>query len=298
MAATFGVAVGIPVGDEGVSHSPFMEGVTTGTQAELIVGIGFLLCYLLSYYRLPLYPISAYSTIQAYFVSRSKLQSALFCLRHSSLHWDECVFLPLPYLKNLLLLASEQDMEGTLSEINFIVQERSQQRRAAQAVAYELALRDFEQRTILRDIGLAHQQLALFVPPQLRALSTSAEKVFRHLDDASREAASYHTQINKQDRQAALERMLNALHKIHPHTAFGNVKLNCYLRTVVDLFQNPCSKLYMPAIRLKRNLKRLRRLRYLSAMILKRFKAPMTCSLTTRWLEILWLLRLSSWVSG
>ena len=234
VAATFGVAVGIPVGDEGVSHSPFMEGVTTGTQAELIVGIGFLLCYLLSYYRLPLYPISAYSTIQAYFVSRSKLQSALFCLRHSSLHWDECVFLPLPYLKNLLLLASEQDMEGTLSEINFIVQERSQQRRAAQAVAYELALRDFEQRTILRDIGLAHQQLALFVPPQLRALSTSAEKVFRHLDDASREAASYHTQINKQDRQAALERMLNALHKIHPHTAFGNVKLNCYLRTVVN----------------------------------------------------------------
>ena len=66
----------------------------------------------------------------------------------------------------------------------------------------------------------------------------------------------------------------------------------------IDLFQNPCSKLYMPAIRLKRNLKRLRRLRYLSAMILKRFKAPMTCSLTTRWLEILWLLRLSSWVSG
>ena len=29
----------------------------------------------------------------------------------------------------------------------------------------------------------------------------------------------------------------------------------------IDLFQNPCSKLYMPAIRLKRNLKRLRRLR-------------------------------------
>jgi hypothetical protein len=233
VATTFGVAVGIPVGDEGVSHCPFMEGVTTGIQAELIVGVGFLLCYLLSYYRLPLYPISAYSTTQAYLVSRSKLQSALFCLRHSSLHWDECVFLPLPYLKNLLLLASEQDMEGTLGEINFIVQERSQQRRAAQAVAYELALRDFEQRTILRDIGLAHQQLALFVPQQLRALSTSAEKVFRHLDDASREAASYHTQINKQDRQAALERMLNALYKIHPHTAFSNVKLNCYLQTVV-----------------------------------------------------------------
>jgi hypothetical protein len=233
VAGAFGAAIGIPVGDAGVSHSPFMEGVTTGMQAELIVGIGFLLCYLLSYYRLPLYPISAYSTIQAYLVSRSKLQLALFCLRHSSLHWDECVFLPLPYLKNLLLLASEQNMEGTLSEINFIVQERSQQRRAAQAVAYELALRDFEQRTILRDIGLAHQQLALLVPQQLRALSTSAEKVFRHLDDASREAASYHTQTNKQDRQAALERMLNALHKIHPHTAFGSVKLNRYLRTVV-----------------------------------------------------------------
>jgi hypothetical protein len=234
VASAFGLAVGIPVGDSGVSYDTFVNGILAGTTEELIVGIGFLFLYLISYYRLPLYPISAYSMIRAYLSSKGRPQQVLYCLRRSSLHWDECVFLPLPYLKTMLLLALEGNLDETLKEIEFIVRERPQQSWAVQAAAYELALRDLEQRTILHDIGKAYHRLAILLPQEVRALNPNAEKVFRHLDDASREAASYHTQTNKKDRHEALERMIDSLKKIHPHTTFRSIELNHHLNLVIN----------------------------------------------------------------
>ncbi len=234
VATIFGLIVGIPVGDKGSLLHSFTYAMSLGISAGSIIGSMFLLCYLLSYYRLPFYPISAYSTFQAYLASRNKLQLSLYCLQHSSLHWDECVFLPLPYLKEMLLLAAEQSLAGTLEEINFIIQERPQQRWAAQATAYELALRDLQGRTILRDIALAHRQLAVLIPQQIRDLSLNAGMAFRHLDDASREAASYHAQINKRDRQEALARMSDYLKNIHTQNAFRSDELNQHLTVVVN----------------------------------------------------------------
>src|SRR5713226_3113218 len=233
VAAAFGLAVGIPVGDRGV-YDTFVNGIYSGLIEELIVGAGFLFFYLISYYRLPLYPVSAYSAIQAYRSSRRQSQQTLYCLRHCSLHWDECVFLPLPYLKSMLLLASEESLDGTLEEIDFIVRERPQQHWAAQAAAYELALRDLEQRTVLYDIGRAHQQLTMLLPAQVRSLNSSAETVFRYLDDSSQEAASYYAQIDKRDRHEALERMIRSLQGIRPHMAFKSAELNQHLNTVVS----------------------------------------------------------------
>src|SRR6266852_4114103 len=110
VAAAFGLAVGIPVGDRGV-YDTFVNGIYSGLIEELIVGAGFLFFYLISYYRLPLYPVSAYSAIQAYRSSKRQPERTLYCLRHCSLHWDECVFLPLPYLRGMLLLASEESLD-------------------------------------------------------------------------------------------------------------------------------------------------------------------------------------------
>ena len=233
VATAFGLTVGIPIGDLGISHATFTYCILYGAQEELIVGVGFLFFYLMSYYRLPLYPISAYSAMQAYLASKRQPQHTLYCLRHCSLHWDECVFLPLPYLKSMLLLASEESLDGTLEEIDFIVRERPQQRLAAQAAAYELALRDLEQRTSLREISQAHQRLTILLPYEVRVLSSSAEKVFDCLDEASREAASYHAQTDKKDRQEALERMLRSLQAINAYMAFRSARLHQYLKTVV-----------------------------------------------------------------
>jgi uncharacterized protein len=233
VAGAFGVSIGIPVGDLGVSDT-FVNGIYGGLVDWLIVGAGFLFFYLISYYRLPLYPVSAYSAIQAYRSSKKQPGRTLYCLRHCSLHWDECVFLPLPYLKSMLLLASEESLDGTLEEIHFIVRERPQQRPAAQTAAYQLALRELEKRTILRDIGQAHQRLAKLLPPEMRTLNSRAEKVFRHLDDASREAASYLAQIDKTDQYEALERMIHSLQAIRPSMAFSDARLNQRLNTVVN----------------------------------------------------------------
>src|SRR5260370_10372924 len=65
VAAAFGLAVGIPVGGRGV-YDTFVNGIYSGLIEELIVGAGFLFFYLINYYPRPLYPVSAYSPIQAH----------------------------------------------------------------------------------------------------------------------------------------------------------------------------------------------------------------------------------------
>jgi hypothetical protein len=234
ISTAFSLALGIPAGDVGYNHDTFLNAMSYGLTQEYIVIVAFLFFFQLSYYRLPLYPFSAYSTVRAYFVSQRQHQPALYSLRSSALHWDECTFLPLPYLKELLLMASEQSLSETLEEISFIITDRPQQRWAAQVTAYELALRDLEQRKVLRDISQAHQQLNVLVPQVVRDLSPTAQKVFRILDDASRAAASYQTQINKQDRQDALGHMTDYLKTLHPSHSFKYLNLNHLLEAVVN----------------------------------------------------------------
>ena len=233
VATAFGLTIGIPVGDAGVSYLPFTSAIWIGLQEELIVGIAFLFCYVISYYRLPLYPISAYSMIQANIASRNKRYPALYCLQHASLHWDECVFLPLPYLKEMLLLAAGQSLPATLAEVNFIVRERPQQISAAQDAIYEIVLLDLEERKVLRDIGLAHQRLAVLLSADVRASNPQGEKVWRRLEDASHEAASYQAQSNKDDRRKALERMVHLLNEIPMSEVFRNIELSQLLKTVI-----------------------------------------------------------------
>nr|MBA2677258.1 hypothetical protein [Ktedonobacteraceae bacterium] len=229
----FSLALGISAGDLGFHHDTFIDGIMYGLVQEGIVAVAFLIFFQLSYYRLPLYPFSAYSTISAYLLSQRQRRPSLYSLRHSSLHWDECTFLPLPYLRELLLLAAEQSLSETLEEINFIIKQRPQQRWAAKTTAYELGLRDLGQRMRLRDIGVAHQSLNLLVPSGVRELSPTASRVFRVLDDASRAAASYQTQINKQDRQHALGQMIEYLQTVHSSGSFSYLNLNQMLGAVV-----------------------------------------------------------------
>ncbi len=234
VATAFGLAIGIPVGDAGMYYTPFIDAVQIGLGEEVIVGIAFILCYLISYYRIPLYPISAYSMIQAHLASRRKHYPILHCLQNASLHWDECVFLPLPYVKGMLLLAAEQALNETLDEISFIVRERPQQIGAAQDAIYEIVLLDLEERRGLRDIALAYQRLAVLLSAEVRASNRKVEKVFRGLEDASHEAASYQAQTNKADRQKALERMVNLLKDMRITESFRNIELSQQLKIVID----------------------------------------------------------------
>ena len=104
-----------------------VRGTTTVALGGLLVVAVFLASYLLGYYRLLLYPVSGMSAFRAYRASRKNPLRVFAYLHGSSLYWDECVFLPLPYLQETLLIAVEQDVQLSLKEIAFIIEERPQQ---------------------------------------------------------------------------------------------------------------------------------------------------------------------------
>ena len=237
VAGTFGSAVGILVGDAGMIGRGLVPSLNAGWLEGLTVGIFFVLSYVLSYYRLPLYPLSSLAMLRTYFNCQRDPLRVIFYLRHSALHCDECVYLPLPYLKQLLLLAAEHDKSETLQEIDFIIHERPQQRGAAQAAVLEMSLFDLQMRESLRDIGRAHQRLLLMLPQEIRLLDPLLARLFSTLEDASRDAASYYMHMDNHARQNALEHMLLNLKKIHPATSFRDAVLNRHLEEIIQKWQ-------------------------------------------------------------
>ncbi|MBV9713500.1 MAG: AAA family ATPase [Ktedonobacteraceae bacterium] len=237
VAGAFGSAIGIQVGDAGMSGLSLLAGINAGWLGGIIIGIFFLLSYIPSYYRLPLYPLSSLAMIRTYFNCQKAPLRVLFYLRRSALHCDECVFLPLPYVKQMLLLAAEQDKEETLEEIDFIIHERPQQRGAAQAAVLEMALFDLHMRESLRDISRAHQRLLVTLPQEIRLLDPMLARLLSCLEDASRDAASYYLRMDGRARQDALESILGNLKKIHPATTFRDATLNRRLEEIVQKWQ-------------------------------------------------------------
>ncbi len=237
VAGAFGSAVGIQAGDSGISGFGLLDGVKSGWTEGAIIAIFFLASYILSYYRLPLYPLSSLAMIRTYFYCQRDPLRVMFYLRQSALHCDECVFLPLPYVKKLLLLAAEHNQEETLEEIDFIIHERPQQRGAAQAAVLEMALFDLHMRESLRDISRAHQRLLVTLPQEIRLLDPMIARLFTCLEDASRDAASYYLRVNGHARLNALESLLVNLKKIHPATTFRDAALNRRLEEIVQKWQ-------------------------------------------------------------
>lgn len=78
----------------------FLVGLSVGTTAGLVrsgeVFGTIALCYLIGYYRLPLYPFSAFSSLKASLASREKPAEVFRYLHRCSLYWDERVYLPSP----------------------------------------------------------------------------------------------------------------------------------------------------------------------------------------------------------
>lgn len=213
--------------------SSFANGTTRGIiGGALIIAIS-LVSYVLGYYRLLLYPISSYSTIRMYYLSKKNPLRVFANVHNSALYWDECEFLPLPDLLRTLLIAAEQDIPSTLSEIAFIIDERPQQRPAALTILFELALRDMQMRESIREIARATQRLSELLPREATLIDPRWVTPFTRLSDASREAARYCGPLSWQTRRDALEKMLAHLQKIYPTTAFPDVKFNALLEKIV-----------------------------------------------------------------
>ncbi len=201
------------------------------------VAIAFLISYTFGYYRLLLYPVSGLSGLLAYFASRKNPLQVFFHLHHSSLYWDERVFLPLPGLKDMLLLAAGQDIKQALDEIAFIVAERPQQIGAAQAASLEIAVHALETCESIRDIARASQRLSEILFQEEALIDPRWITPFVRLNDASRDAARYCGPLGWKARRNALEDMIVNLEKVYPDTAFTESRLNKRLAEVIDAWR-------------------------------------------------------------
>ncbi|MGZ3628266.1 MAG: hypothetical protein ACXWPS_17340 [Ktedonobacteraceae bacterium] len=201
------------------------------------VAVVFLASYMFGYYRLLLYPVSGLSAAKAYFSSLKNPSQVIFYLHHSSLYWDECVFLPLPGLKRTLLLTAGLDVKLTLEEIAFIIAERPQQIGTAQEVWVEIALHNLEMCESIRDIARASQLLADILPQEASLIDLRWMIPFAHLDDTSRDAARYCGPLGWKARHTALEDMIVNLERVYPNTAFTDTRLNKRLSDVVTTWK-------------------------------------------------------------
>ncbi len=208
--------------------------IVTGITGGIAITLVLLVSYTLGYYRILLYLVSGPSGLWAYIASRKNAPEVFSYLRRSALYWDECIFLPLPYLQQTLLIAVGQDLQRALKELTFIIDKRPQQQQTALAVLCEIALRDMEARETIRDIADATQRLGEILPQRIMLAEPRLLTPFSHLADASREAARYGGPLNWQTRRTALKDMIAALEKIFPDTAFPDTpRLSALLKQVV-----------------------------------------------------------------
>jgi hypothetical protein len=240
VAGALGAAVGLQVGAVAINTTSHRIGdaLSSGGSNGLLTSAIFFCGYLFSYYRLPLYLPDAISLLKSYLLSQREPALVFYHLKHCALHCDEVVFLPLPYVRRLLLIAANQNVDAALEEIDFIVQERSQQSGAARAAALEIALFDLSMRESMRDISHVHQRLSALLPAEIRQADPLIAKVFRHIEDASRDAVSYYARLKWQARYDALESMKTNLKKIYPLNTFRETALNRMLDEVVHKWNN------------------------------------------------------------
>jgi uncharacterized protein len=229
-----GIAIGIAGGITIGIVRGIASGIVGGIASGIAASIAFITFYLIGLYRLPLYPISGGTFLfQTYIACRKNPQQVFTALRNSSLHWDERVYLPLLFLKRILLIALEEDITRTMEEITFIAAERPQQIRAAHAVVLEIAIRDLEKHTHLVSIAETEQHLNEIFPPEANLIDPHWVTPFARLRDASQDAARACGPIGRQARIDALEDMKTNLLKIHPNVAFRDQQMNRRLGDII-----------------------------------------------------------------
>jgi uncharacterized protein len=243
VSIAFGAILGTTsgtIGTLGAAKHLVTQGITlniaVGAEVSLIGGTLFFVFYLLSYYRIPLYPIAAFSLINVYFVGKTG-RKVFDALHRSALYWDERVFLPLPFLERILLLATKMDREETLQEIHFIVHERPSQLPSALLVISEIVLKDLEQCTTMDAIANALDKLVSILPQEAELINPQWLAPFKHLTDTSREAVRFCSHQEWHARYIALEDMQNSLHEVSLNTASQGISLGVSIDDIVSLWR-------------------------------------------------------------
>lgn len=214
-----------------IFFNSIMQTVIFPDLPALLAGI---LGFIIGFFRLQFYPFSSIFMFRAYHASQKKPMKVFELLHTSALYWDEGVLLSLPSLKQMLMLAVQQDSNRTLKEVHFIVNERPAQLRQAHAVSLEIALSKLEVCESLEQFSQVSPYLSELLSRDAALLDAHWVPLFAWLADASREATRYYTLITPRSRGEALNDMIIHLNHIHPEKAFNDTFLNDRLSTVVN----------------------------------------------------------------
>ncbi len=188
-----------------------------------LFGITSAISYIVGYYRLPLYLISGPSGLRMYMQSTRSQKDVFFYLQKSALHWDECIYLPLPGLKRTLSLAAEQSLEKTLDEIAFIQAERPQQISRVRTLSLEIALlHTIEALDDLCAIASCSPLITRFLEQKIALIDPLCIPPLIRLHDIAQSAVHYCIPDSWQARRHALESMLESLEKINVARNFKN----------------------------------------------------------------------------
>lgn len=199
-----------------------------------IVGFGiFIICCIVGYYRLPFYLVSGHSFRKAYLAVRKDPSQTFTYLRSSSLHWDERVHLPLPYLEQTLSIAAQQDIKQAGNEIIFIVGKRSLQIRALRSIYPTIILRTLETCENLRDIANLSAHFAVAFSQKKYLIEPGQEQLFSHLSALSQQAAQYAKVVSRRIRINQLTAMQNALRAVLLDAHTNDEKINMLADRVV-----------------------------------------------------------------
>jgi hypothetical protein len=201
---------------------------------SVVTSTSFILSYMISYYRLPIYPISACSIWLAYRAARRRPRDVFIYLSRSALYWDERVFLSLPYLRHLLLDAAFLDQEQVRQVIEFIIVERPEQISEVRDACIEITLRELEQRNDLRSISTFERWFEDLFPQGTRLIDAHWNTPFEHFCYVSRTASRYNSPLSWQARKNILIEMENSLRRVHPSFAFESVQSNRRLQRVIE----------------------------------------------------------------
>lgn len=234
VSGALGASLGRLAGLFNPLHQDFYSWLLSSGRFDLQVVSTFVVCYIISYFRLPLYPLDSLSMLKAYLDSKRQPEHIFYHMHHCALYCDEIVYLPLPCVKHLLLLAAKQNSRQAFEEIDFLLLEHSQQRRAVQAAVLEIVIFDLRQRESLRDISQVYLYLQGMLPQELRLLDPPVARLFHYIEDASRDAASYYVRVDGQARFDALNSMRTNLKKAHAERILRDGIVSRYLEEVIQ----------------------------------------------------------------
>ncbi len=231
-----GIALGIVSGIAGGIALGIVGGIAEGIIVGVVTTLSFIVCCFMGVFGLPFYLVSGPSALRAYHKSRKNSSQVFAYLQRSSLHWDEIVYLPLPYLKETLLIAYDENPERALEEIAFIAAERPRQLRAARGALLEVAIRDLETRKKMTEIAEAAQFLDELFPQETKLLDPQWTLPITRLREASQDATRFCSPVGRRARLEALQDMIKQVKSVRPNASFRDAQLGGRFAKVVDVW--------------------------------------------------------------